>query len=104
MPKQQASCVLPAPSAEKSLAEILRLALVDSERGDALQSDLLEEVASIANALVQQPFLVSVVKVVVNARTLKERPEPLSPTPALRCTWPVWYWGWAALGPAETAV
>ena len=29
---------------------------------------------------------------------------PHRPTPALRCTWPVWYWGWAALGPAETAV
>ena len=29
---------------------------------------------------------------------------PHRPTPALRCTWPVCYWGWAALGLAGTAV
>ena len=29
---------------------------------------------------------------------------PHRPTPALRCTWPVCYWGWAALGSVGTAV
>ncbi|EOD41680.1 hypothetical protein EMIHUDRAFT_194107 [Emiliania huxleyi CCMP1516] len=36
-------------------------------------------------------------------RVFVERCASLT-TPALRSTWPVWYWGWAALGPAETAV
>merc|ERR1711938_321243 len=46
---QDRSCVPPAPPAEKSPAELLRLAVVDVERADALLSDLLEEVASVAN-------------------------------------------------------
>ena len=38
---QDRSCVPPAPPAEKSLTELLRLSVVDAERADALLSDLL---------------------------------------------------------------
>ena len=77
MPQQQLRPPT-APSAEKSPAELLRLKLVESERGNALHSDHREEVASIAHAQVLElPFALAV-KLVGNACTLEESLERLS--------------------------
>ena len=75
---QDRSCVPPAPQAEKSSAELLRLAVVDVERADALLSDLLEEVAGIANAQLREPPLIPAVEDVGDARALEQSRERLS--------------------------
>lgn len=51
---------------------------MDVERADALLSDLLEEVASVANAQLREPPLIPAAEVVGDARALEQSRSRLS--------------------------